>query len=62
MNSKLLIITKDEHNLLKGLIPTIIKNTEKKIKEEKNSINNKALKVSVNILQNFNDKLKTIKF
>ena len=62
MNSKLLIITKDEHDLLKGLIPTIIKNTEKKIKEEKNSINNKALKVSVNILQNFNDKLKTIKF
>lgn len=62
MNSKLLIITKDEHDLLKGLIPTIIKNTEKKIKEEKNSINNKALKVSVNILRNFNYKLKIIKF
>lgn len=61
-DNKVLILSEDEHVLLKGLIPIIIKDTEKKIKEDKNIINRKALKISVDVLEKFLNKLNKIKF
>ena len=60
--NRLLVLSKDEHELLKGLIPVLIKDTDKKIKEDKNIINKKALSISVDILKNLDKKLKVIKF
>lgn len=62
VQDKLLSISKDEHLLLKGLIPVIIKSGEDNLSIEKNSIKRKGLKVSNNILVGFNNKLNKIKF
>lgn len=60
--SKVLVLSKDEHILLKGLIPEILKNSESSIKSEKNPIKKKGLKVSSDILNGFLQKLNKINF
>lgn len=62
MESKVLAISKDEYQLLNGLIPEILKNSENLMKTEKNPIKKKGLKVSNDVLSGFLNKLKKIKF
>lgn len=56
-HNKILILTEDEHAILSGLLPMIIKDSKKNI----NDSNKKALTLSLDILEHISEKLKKIK-
>lgn len=62
MKEKMLCISEDEFILLKELLKIIIKDTEKTIEKEKNSVKKKGLKVSIDTLNKFNSKLIKLKY
>lgn len=53
-HNKILILTEDEHAILSGLLPMIIKDSKKNI----NDSNKKALTLSLDILEHISEKLK----